>query len=111
MLHSRQDSIMPKNTMYADTVTLEKEMPTKPTSSTKKPMAIITKPLHMFAMRRVRVTFAVLHSRMVVRGALGTGATTSATGASAMFQSKRKTRAAYNRMVRLLKSEYAACLT
>ena len=91
---------MPKKTMYADTVTLEKEMPTKPTSSTKKPMAIITKPLHMFAMRRVRVTFAVLHSRMVVRGALGTGATTSATGASAMFQRNGRRAPPYNGMVR-----------
>jgi hypothetical protein len=82
MLHSKQDSIKPKNTMYADTVTLEKEIPTTPTSSKRMPIVIITKPLHMFAMRSVRVTFAVDHSRSVGRGALGTAATTSATGAS-----------------------------
>ncbi len=68
--------------MYADTVMLENETPTKPTNNKRKPIVIIAKPLHMFAMRSVRVTFAVDQSRNVVRGSFGTEATTSLTGAS-----------------------------
>ena len=70
MLHSRHVSMHPKNTTYADTVTEAKLMDTMFTTRHKMPVVMSRAPLHMFTMRRVRVSLAVLQSLMVVRGAL-----------------------------------------
>ena len=56
-----------------------------PTSSSRNPTVIMSMPLHMLVMRRVRVTLEVLQSRTVERGARGGAGATTSVCASAMM--------------------------